>query len=93
MISRMKAEEYMKSELPGILRVKLTAKIIVLRSLGPHFMHIRVNHYHQNCNTLMKNNRANQLSSSCLEVFCKKLFLRISQTSQETISTGTRVSF
>ena len=37
----MKMEEYMKSELSDIFRLKLVAKNIVRRSSGTHFMHIR----------------------------------------------------
>ena len=34
MFSNMKYEEYMESELPGIIRVKVVAKNILLGSLG-----------------------------------------------------------
>lgn len=41
MFFSMKMEEYMESEFPGIFRVELIPKIIVLGSLGTHFRHMR----------------------------------------------------
>ena len=37
MFSNMKKEEYMKSQLPGIIRPKVVAKIILLGSLGTQY--------------------------------------------------------
>ena len=42
MFSSIKMEEYMESELSGILPVKLVTKNIVRGSPGTQFMHIRV---------------------------------------------------
>ena len=42
MISSIKIEEYMESELSGFFRVKLVAKHIVLGSPGTHFMYLKI---------------------------------------------------
>ena len=42
MFSSIKMEEYMESELPGIFRVNVVTKNIVLGSLEPHVINRRV---------------------------------------------------
>ena len=42
MFSSIKMEEYMKSELSGVFRVKLVTKNIVRGSPGTYFMHMGV---------------------------------------------------